>query len=133
MRLGGDPNLSRDIAGTLGGLLILLVMPLAMLFTLILSGMLFDFMLKKRVSDLYYSLPVTRTALLLGRYCAGLTLIIAPVLLNSLIALALAPDLAWREFHGATLGNALLFFVAAWCLPLASRCLSRCAAAPCLI
>ncbi|HIS70112.1 MAG TPA: hypothetical protein IAA58_12200 [Candidatus Gallacutalibacter stercoravium] len=112
MRLGGDPNLSRDIAGTLGGLLILLVMPLAMLFTLILSGMLFDFMLKKRVSDLYYSLPVTRTALLLGRYCAGLTLIIAPVLLNSLIALALAPDLAWREFHGATLGNALLFFVA---------------------
>ena len=60
MRLGGDPNLSRDIAGTLGGLLILLVMPLAMLFTLILSGMLFDFMLKPPLSFSAIIIPISK-------------------------------------------------------------------------
>lgn len=58
-------------------------------FTLILSGVIFSYMHKKRSVDLFNSLPITRTSMLLGRYFAGLTLIIVPFILVSAISIAL--------------------------------------------
>lgn len=55
-----------------------LVIPLTLLFTLLISCMMFSFMHNKRSVDLFYSLPVTRSEMFLGRYFGGLTLIYIP-------------------------------------------------------
>lgn len=58
------------------------VMPLLLLFTLVLSATLFSYLHQKRSVDLFHSIPVSRTALLLGRWCAALTVLMVPVLLS---------------------------------------------------
>ncbi len=62
------------------------VTPLVLVFVLIISVLLFNYLHQKRSVDLFHSLPVGRTPMLLGRWCAGLTVIFAPTLLNYLIA-----------------------------------------------
>lgn len=58
------------------------VVPLILIFTILFSALLFGYMHQKRSVDLFHSLPVGRTPMMLGRLLAGFTLITAPVLLN---------------------------------------------------
>lgn len=59
---------------------------LLLLFTLILCIQLFSYMHNKRSVDLFHSLPVGRTPMLLGRWCAGLTVLFVPMIVNTGIA-----------------------------------------------
>lgn len=70
------------------------VMPLLLLFTLILSASLFSYLHQKRSVDLFHSIPVGRTPLLLGRWCASFTVLIVPVFLS--YAAAAAVGAAYR-------------------------------------
>ena len=63
-----------------------LVTPLILLFALIITVQLFSYLHQKRSIDLFHSLPVGRTPMLLGRLCAGLTAIFVPLLVNYAIA-----------------------------------------------
>lgn len=58
---------------------------LILIFAAVLCVMLFGYMQKRRSVDLFHSLPVRREAMLLGRWCAGITILLAPLLLNFLI------------------------------------------------
>lgn len=60
-------------------------MILVLIFSAVLCVMLFSYMHNKRSVDLFHSLPVRREALLLGRWCAGLTILWVPLLVNFLI------------------------------------------------
>lgn len=62
------------------------VTPLVLIFTLVIAVLLFSYLHQKRSVDLFHSLPVGRTPMLLGRWCAGLTAIFAPILVNYIIA-----------------------------------------------
>lgn len=57
-------------------------MVLALIFAAVVSVMLFSYLHQKRSVDLFHSLPVGRVPMLLGRYCAGLTALFVPVLVN---------------------------------------------------
>ncbi len=59
-----------------------LVTPLVLLFVLVISVSLFSYLHQKRSVDLFHSLPVGRSSMLLGRLCAAMTVLFAPVLLN---------------------------------------------------
>lgn len=65
--------------------------PLAIIFNLIFSLNAFTYMHKKRKVDLFHSLPVKRTTLFLGKYCAVVTMLAAPLILNFGIALLISP------------------------------------------
>lgn len=70
------------------------VMPLLLLFTLVLSASLFSYLHQKRSVDLFHSIPVGRTPLLLGRWCASFTVLVVPVFLS--YAAAAAVGAAYR-------------------------------------
>ena len=74
-----------------GSAMTLSVPTLCALFTLLFAVQLFRYMHMKRSVDLFHSLPVRRSAMLLGRILAGLTALYIPLALNvgiaSLIAL----------------------------------------------
>lgn len=59
-----------------------LAVGIVLLFSAILCILLFGYLQKKRSVDLFHALPVGRGELLLGRWCAGLTVLLVPVLLN---------------------------------------------------
>lgn len=63
---------------------------LLLLFALILCIRLFSYMQNKRSVDLFHALPVGRIPMLLGRWCAGITVLFAPLLLNIGIAALVA-------------------------------------------
>jgi hypothetical protein len=75
-------EMANTFSGVLKALLPILVVPLTLLFILILSVMLYNYMHQKRSVDYFHSLPVGRTPLLLGKYFAGLTLIFVPLTVN---------------------------------------------------
>lgn len=63
------------------------VTPLCLLFVLLTAVSLFQYMHNKRSVDLFHALPVGRSAMLLGRFLAGLTTLFVPLLINfSLVA-----------------------------------------------
>jgi hypothetical protein len=76
-----EEALSNHFASLLNMLLPLTTVPLVLLFALILCVTLFGYMQKKRSVDLFHSLPVGRAPLLLGRWCTGLTVLFAPLLI----------------------------------------------------
>lgn len=57
---------------------------LVLLFCAVLCVILFGYIQNKRSVDLYHALPVSREQMLLGRWCAGLTILFVPVLLDFL-------------------------------------------------
>lgn len=59
-----------------------IAMVLALIFAAVIAVMLFSYLHQKRSVDLFHSLPVGRVPMLLGRYCAGLTALFAPVVVN---------------------------------------------------
>lgn len=67
---------------TLSGLVILF-------FTLFISITVFKYLHSKRNMDTFASLPVSRRTFFLGRYLAGLTMLLVPLLVNFLITLAI--------------------------------------------
>lgn len=60
--------------------------PLLLLLAFVLGLLLFSFQQKRRSVDLFHALPVTRSALFLGRYLAGLTILLVPPTAASLLA-----------------------------------------------
>lgn len=62
------------------------VTPLILIFIVVIAVSLFSYLHQKRSIDMFHSLPVGRTPMLLGRWCAGLTAIFAPILVNYVIA-----------------------------------------------
>ena len=74
-------TLANDFTHLFNTLLSLTTVPLILLFALILCVTLFGYMQKKRSVDLFHSLPVGRAPLLLGRWCTGLTVLFAPLLI----------------------------------------------------
>ncbi len=69
-----------------GSMTSFLATPLTLIFVLIFAVLLFSYLHQKRSVDLFHSLPVGRVPMLLGRWCAGITSIFAPILLNYAIA-----------------------------------------------
>lgn len=59
-----------------------LALPLVLLFCIVLCVSLFGYMHRKRSVDLFHALPVGRVPMLTGRWCAGLTAVFAPVVLD---------------------------------------------------
>ncbi|HEX3039443.1 MAG TPA: hypothetical protein VHP54_04045 [Caproiciproducens sp.] len=66
-------------------ILCIFVVLLILLFVIVNAVMLFSYLHQKRSVDLFHSLPVGRTPMLLGRYCAALTVLFAPLLFNFII------------------------------------------------
>lgn len=60
----------------------MLGLPLLMVFAVALTIVLFGYMQKKRSVDFYHALPVGRVSLLLSGWCAGLTVLFVPLILN---------------------------------------------------
>lgn len=59
-----------------------LALPLVLLFCIVLCISLFGYMHRKRSVDLFHALPVGRVPMLIGRWCAGLTALFAPLVLD---------------------------------------------------
>lgn len=57
-------------------------MIIAFIFAAVISVMLFHYLHQKRSVDLFHSLPIARVPMLLGRYCAGLSALFVPVVVN---------------------------------------------------
>ena len=74
--------LSRQYFNFTGSVAVALALPLVLLFCIVLCISLFGYMQKKRSVDLFHALPVGRVPMLTGRWCAGLTALFAPVLLD---------------------------------------------------
>lgn len=74
--------LSRNYTSLLHTVVPAFAVPLVLLFAVILCVLLFDYMQSKRSVDLFHSLPIGRTPMLLGRWCAGLTILFVPLILN---------------------------------------------------
>lgn len=66
-----------------------LIVPIIILFTFIISIEVFKFMHKRGSIDLFNSLPIRRTTIFLATYCSGLSLILAPIIINFLLCLIL--------------------------------------------
>lgn len=79
-----------------------------LVFSAVLCVMLFGYMHNKRSVDLFHSLPVRREALLLGRWCAGLTILFIPLLLNFLI-LWIVPTAYGASVNGWTVFSPMLW------------------------
>lgn len=87
------------------------VTPLCLLFVLLTAVSLFQYMHNKRSVDLFHALPVSRSAMLLGRFLAGLTTLFVPMLLNfSVVAvIGLAYGIENRGAHIGYLYSVLLW------------------------
>ena len=66
----------------------ILAIPITLIFVVVLSVFLFSYMHQKRSVDLFHALPVGRSPMLLGRLLAGLTALLAPLLRNFALTLA---------------------------------------------
>ncbi|QEY34776.1 hypothetical protein FL966_06740 [Caproiciproducens galactitolivorans] len=69
--------------------ILIFIIPLILIFTVVVAVMLFSYLHRKRSVDLFHSLPIRRTPMLLGRYCAGLTALLVPVILNFVLVFAI--------------------------------------------
>ncbi|HEX3027167.1 MAG TPA: hypothetical protein VHR42_08075 [Clostridia bacterium] len=58
---------------------------LLLLFSIVFCVRLFGYMQNRRSVDLFHSFPVGRISMLLGRWCAGMTALVLPTLVNFLI------------------------------------------------
>ena len=82
---------------------------LLLLFSVVLCVRLFGYMQNKRSADLFHSLPIGRVPMLLGRWCAGMTALVVPVLINFLIlrlvllSAGISPAVGKMSFAGAML------------------------------
>ncbi|QAT48475.1 hypothetical protein EQM14_01040 [Caproiciproducens sp. NJN-50] len=77
-------DLSRSYTSVASSVAPVLAAAIVLLFCAILCISLFGYMQKKRSVDLFHALPVSRESLLLGRWCAGLTILSVPVILDFL-------------------------------------------------
>lgn len=69
--------------------MVLTIAPLCALFAILFAVLLFRYMHNKRSTDLFHSLPVRRSAMLVGRLLAGLTSLAVPLVCNTCIAAAI--------------------------------------------
>ncbi len=80
-------DLNHYFISMLSTLVPFLVTPITLIFVVVIAVSLFNYMHQKRSVDLFHALPVGRVPMLLGRYCAGLTTLFVPMLLNFAIYL----------------------------------------------
>lgn len=92
--------------------------PLMLVFVIVFSIQLFRYMHGKRSVDLFHSLPVRRTPLLLGKYCAGLFSLLIPFLCNILLCVIIG------ALYGALDAGTAAFLVPRilWFLIMAASC-----------
>ncbi len=76
-------ELSKAYSELVGSALPAIAIALVLLFCAILCVGLFGYMQKRRSVDLFHALPVGRGPMLLGRWCAGLTVLFVPMVLDS--------------------------------------------------
>lgn len=79
---GKMESVSRSYTSMVSDALPMFAVAIVLLFCAVLCVWLFGYMQKKRSVDLYHALPVGRVPLLLGRWCAGLTVLFVPVILD---------------------------------------------------
>ena len=95
----GPQDFTLNFSSTLRTVIPFLVIPLVLLFSIILAVTLYRYMHQKRSTDLFHSLPIGRTPLLLGRCFAGLTVLFIPLAVNFLISVLIAQgygaELSW--------------------------------------
>jgi ABC-2 type transport system permease protein len=84
-RDSGETKFEYDFNMILENCVPYLATPLVLIFTIILAVSLFSYMHQKRSVDLFHAIPVGRVPMLLGRYCAGLTAVFVPTLINFFI------------------------------------------------
>ena len=80
---------------------------LVLIFAPVLCVMQFGYMHKKRSVDFFHALPAGRAPMLLGRWCAGIAVLFAPLMLNFLIvsmvggsygiAVTVSSALPWKQ------------------------------------
>ena len=75
-------SLSRSYTSMVSNVFPALAVAVVLLFCAVLCVSLFGYMQKKRSVDLYHALPVGRVPMLTGRWCAGLTALSVPVVLD---------------------------------------------------
>ncbi len=73
-------NIGGRLPNIVDQVFLVLAAPIGIVFTLIFSKTIFDFMHKKRSVDLFLAIPAKRTTLFLSHYAAGLTLLLLPVI-----------------------------------------------------
>ncbi len=80
------------------------VSALMCLMVLVFSAVLYSYMHGKRSADFFHSMPVDRTVLLGANFAAGLTSLVVPIWITSLIAMLsypiLLPDIDWLSIWG---------------------------------
>lgn len=113
---------SRLYTNFVGGVAPALAVALVLLFALVLCVRLFGYMQNKRSVDLFHALPVERTLMLLGHWCAGMTVIGIPLVLDflSLHFIGLAYGLSITD------GRALPVYLALWALLMAAAAFTLC-------
>jgi ABC-2 type transport system permease protein len=77
-------SLTMQYSDLVGRLLPTFATMLVLLFCAVLCVILFGYIQNKRSVDLYHALPIGREQMLLGRWCAGLTILFVPVFLDFL-------------------------------------------------
>lgn len=82
--------------GSLG----ILALVLLMVFTVVLTIVLFGYFQKKRSVDFFHALPVGRIPLLLSGWCAGLTVLYIPLVANMLALQAIAASYGFQTTGG---------------------------------
>lgn len=75
-------SLSPEYSSFLRSMVPICTVTLVLLFSVILCFTLFGYMQKKRSVDLFHALPVGRVPMLLGRWCAGITILFVPLIIN---------------------------------------------------
>lgn len=95
-------------------------MILILIFSAVLCVMLFGYMHNKRSVDLFHSLPVRREALLLGRWCAGLTILWIPLLANFLLLFLLL------TCYGMGINVWSVFSPMLWCMLMGTAAFTSC-------
>lgn len=75
-------SLSRSYTSMVSNVFPAFAVAIVLLFCAVLCISLFGYMQKKRSIDLYHALPLGRVPMLTGRWCAGLTALFVPVVLD---------------------------------------------------
>lgn len=115
-------ELARGYEGYLHTVVPVFAASLLLLFAIVLCIRLFSYMQNKRSVDLFHALPVGRVPMLLGHWCAGLTVLIVPVLFNFGI-LALIAAAYGIPASAGSIGLAAAMF---WLLLMSATALTFC-------
>ena len=102
-QMGGQQLITDGFLFLIGETVPITGIALLMLFAVLLSARMFCYLQNSHSVDLFHALPVGRMPMLLGKWFAGMTLLLLPVLVNFGIILGLAASNGCRAEAGAAL------------------------------